>query len=139
MDLFLEFITIYSDDFLFGIIPNLVRRVSKAVVLGGVGGGGAAAIISYSPLVELPGVNESQIRWGRGFGYKTPFDWAKGTIIYSYIEQPVMQSMAEKYGNEKVFDGNSYQNMLTNEPKIKDHLLKKATPWEQRALGLRKY
>jgi hypothetical protein len=139
MDLFLEFITIYSDDFLFATIPNLVRRASKAVVLGGVGGGGIAAGISYSPLVDLPGVNESQIRWGRGFGYKTPLDWAKGTIIYSYIELPVMQSMAEKYGNEKVFDGNSYQNMLTNEPKIKDHLLKKATPWEQRALGLRKY
>jgi hypothetical protein len=67
MDLFLKFITIYSDDFLFATIPNLVRRASKAVVLGGV----AAAGISYSLLVDLPGVNESQIRWGRGFGYKT--------------------------------------------------------------------
>jgi hypothetical protein len=69
MDLFLEFITIYSDDFLFATIPNLVRRASKAVVpLSGVA---VAAGISYSLLVDLPGVNESQIRWGRGFGYKT--------------------------------------------------------------------
>jgi len=53
---------------------QIVRRASKAIATAVIGGGVAGAAVSISPAVELPGVNESQIYLGRGYGYKTSLD-----------------------------------------------------------------
>ena len=140
MDLFFEFVIMFSDgDLLLVTYGTLVRRVSKAVIIGGGGGGVVAAGISYSPLVELPGVNESQIRFGRGYGYKTPLDWSKGNVLNSYFDKSTVQDLAKKYGTNNILDGNSYNSMLNNKPHIRSHLNETATPMEQRIMGLRKF
>jgi hypothetical protein len=54
---------------------QIVRRASKAIATAVIGGGVAGVAVSISPAVELPGVNESQIYLGRGYGYKTSIDW----------------------------------------------------------------
>ena len=134
MDLFFEFVIMFSDGgLLLANYGTLARRASKAVLLSG------GASVSYSPLVELPGVNESQIRFGRGYGYKTPLDWSKGNVLNSYFDKPTVQDLAKKYGTNNILDGNSYNAMLNNEPLIKSHLNQTATPMEQRLMGLRKY
>ena len=84
MDLFLMFT---EQDQLILSGPQLLRRGSRAVAIGVGGGGLVGSILSISPAVELPGVNESQIYLGRGYGYKTPLDWVKGTIMNSYIDK----------------------------------------------------
>ena len=140
MDLFFEFVIMFSDvDLVFVTYGTLLRRISKAVILGGGGGGVVATSISYSPLVELPGVNESQIRFGRGYGYKTPLDWGKGNVLNSYFDKSTVQDLAKKYGTNNILDGNSYNSMLNNEPHIRSHLKKIATPMELRIMGLRKF
>ena len=140
MDLFFEFVIMFSDEGLLLVnYGTLARRASKAVLLGGGGGGLVGAGISYSPLVELPGVNESQIRFGRGYGYKTPLDWSKGNVLNSYFDKSTVQDLAKKYGTNNILDGNSYNAMLNKEPQIRSHLNQAATPLEQRLMGLRKY
>ena len=140
MDLFFEFVIMFSDgEFLLATYGTLARRVSKTVVLGGTTIGVAGAGISYSPFVELPGINESQIRFGRGYGYKTSLDWAKGNILNSYVDKPRVLEVVKKYGTNKILDGNSYKAILDNEPDIRNHLNKTATPLEQRVMGLRRF
>jgi hypothetical protein len=137
IDLFLEFVAIFFDADLVLTISNIARRTSRALVIG-VGGGGGAAI-SVSPLVELPGVNESQILFGRGYDYKTPLDWTKGTVLNSYFDKSTVQGLAKKYAEKDILDGNSYSNMMRNEPEVRNHLNGTATPFEQRLMGLRKF
>jgi len=140
MDLFFEFVIMFSDGgLILTTYGTLARRISKAVIIGGGGGGLAAASVSYSPLVELPGVNESQIRFGRGYGYKTPLDWGKGNVLNSYFDKSTVKDLAKKYGTNNILDGNSYNSMLNNEPHIRSHLNETATPMEQRIMGLRKF
>jgi len=140
MDLFFEFVIMFSDGgLILTTYGTLARRISKAVIIGGGGGGLAAASVSYSPLVELPGVNESQIRFGRGYGYKTPLDWGKGNVLNSYFDKSTVKDLAKKYGTKNILDGNSYNSMLNNEPHIRSHLNETATPMEQRIMGLRKF
>jgi hypothetical protein len=107
---------------------QIVRRASKAVATAVIGGGVAGAAVSISPAVELPGVNESQIYLGRGYGYKTSIDWIKGQIMNSYIDKEEMQSLARKYGNKNILDGNSFSHILKNEKTVTEHLNQNTTP-----------
>jgi len=84
MDLFFEFVIMFSEADLLLTYSTIVRRATIAVVIGG---GIVSASLSVSLLVELPGVNESQIRFGQGYGYKMPLDWTKGTILNSYFDK----------------------------------------------------
>jgi len=136
MDLFIMFT---EQDQLILSGSQLVRRASRTVARGVVGGGLVSSLISISPAVELPGVNESQIYLGRGYGYKTQLDWLNGTIMNRYIDQQDMQKLAKNYGNNNILDGHSFKQILTNEKGITKLLKENATPWEQRSLGIRTY
>jgi hypothetical protein len=128
MDFLIDlFIMLTEQDQLILSGAQLLRRASKTIVKTVVGGGVVGSLISVSPAVDLPGVNESQIYLGRGYGYKTPIDWGKGTILNSYIETEEMQKLARKYGKNNVLDGNSFSQILKNEKAVVDHLNKNAT------------
>ena len=141
IDFFLELVIMFSDaDLVLTTYSNLARKFSKTALIAIGGGSVAGAILSVSPLVELPGVNESQIYFGRGYGYKTSLDWLKGTIINSYIDKSTVTDLAKKYGGaNKVLDSNSFDQMLQNESKVTNHLNKHSTFYEQRLLGLRRF
>lgn len=134
MDLFIMFTE--QDQFILSG-SQLLRRSSRAIIKGFGGGGLVGTLLSISPAVEFPGVNEAQIYLGRGYGYKTPLDWVKGTIMNSYIDKQEMQKLAKNYGNNDILDSNSFNQIFKNEKDITKHLNKTATPWEQRSLGLR--
>jgi hypothetical protein len=91
---------------------QLVRRGSRAVAIGVGGGGLVGSLISISPVVDLPGVNTSQIYLGRGYGYKTPLYWLNGTIMNKYIDKSETQRLAKNYGDNYVLDGKSFNQIF---------------------------
>ena len=118
----------------------VVRRVTKVAVKGVAYTGAVGSLVVYTPAVEVPLVNDFHTKtpFGRGWGYKTPLDWVKGTIIQSYTDNDSLKKAAAKYGgSNKILDGGKISDMLANEPSIANNIKKKATPWEQRALGFR--
>jgi hypothetical protein len=81
MDFIMDFLIMLckQDKLLLTVPPaQLARKSSRALIIAIAGGGLVGAYISISPAVELPGVNFSQIHFGRGYGYETPLDWGKG-------------------------------------------------------------
>ena len=69
MDFVMDLFVMWTEEGqLFLTVSNVLRRGSKAVGRAVVGGGLVGSLLSISPAVELPGVNESQIYLGRGFG-----------------------------------------------------------------------
>jgi hypothetical protein len=140
INLFLEFLIMFYDADLVLTYGNLLRRASKTAAIAAGPVVIAGSVISVTPLVELPGVNEFQIHFGRGYGYRTSLDWAKGTIINSYIDKSIMKDLAYKYAtDDKILDGNSFRQIMQNEPEIQNYLNQNATPYEQRILGLRTF
>jgi hypothetical protein len=138
IDFFLELIVIFSDTNI--LLATLIRRASKIAVTTVAGGGIAGTLLSISPAVEFSGVNESQIWFGRGYGYRTSCDWAKGTLLNSYLDNSTMEYLAQKYGGtEKILDGDGFRDIMKNEEGIVKQLNKSVTPLEQRILGLRTF
>lgn len=120
----------------------LVRRLTAAAVNTSIMAGTAGTIVAYTPLVEIPFVNDfhTKTRFGRGWGYLTPLDYGKGVILQSYTDPEVLkQTMPKYYNKNKIVDGNSIANLLANEPAIAKNLRKNGTAYEQRILGLRKF
>jgi hypothetical protein len=135
---FLEFIVILSDaDILLTTLLNVVRRISKAAARIFIGGGVTGTILCISPGVEFPGVNECQIMFGRGYGYRVPEDWVKGELLNSYLDASTVQGLAQKYGTDNILDANSFANIIEKEDKIVAHLKKNCTPYEQEILGVK--
>ena len=48
---------------------SLVRRLSRQVLLASTPAVTTGLAVVYSPLVEIPGVNAFQLRFGRGYGF----------------------------------------------------------------------
>lgn len=141
VDFFLELIVIFSETNIVLItIINVLQKATKATTYTLVGGSVEGTLLSISPAVEYPGVNESQIRFSRGYGYKMPLDWAKRTILNSYLDKSTMESLAQRYGGtEKILDCNSFCDIMKEEKEIIEQLSNSITPMEQRVLELRKY
>ena len=99
----------------------------------------AGVAVAYTPLVEIPGVNEFQIRFGRGFGYSTGLDYAYGMIYTRHFSKEDMAALIEKHnGEDKILDAIFFK--LLSEDKDAVQMLKKtATINELRFLGIRKW
>ena len=124
------------------IIRLLMTTAKRAFVSASVTAGGTIAMggtVVYSPLVEIPGVNEFQIRYGRGYGYATSLDYATGMIYQRYFTKEQIEAGIQKYSpNDRVLGG-IYFRLLRNDVEFNDILKKNATVNELRLLGLRNY
>ena len=124
------------------IIRLLMTTAKRAFVAASVTAGGTIAMggtVVYSPLVEIPGVNEFQIRYGRGYGYATSLDYATGMIYQRYFTKEQIEAGIQKYSpNDRVLGG-IYFRLLRNDVEFNDILKKNATVNELRLLGLRNY
>lgn len=142
LDFTMESFIIYSNSelFLYYSLGSFLRRGVRAVsfTIGAAVTVGTG--VSYSPAVDIPGVNYFQIHYGRGYGFETPLDWTKGMIVQSYLKKDVMAELVEKHGyKNKVVDGNFYNDVMNNNNVVSKILKKKCTPYEQRILGLRTF
>jgi hypothetical protein len=105
-----------------------VRVVGFAALVG------AAAL---SPLVEIPGINEFQIKFGRGYGYKTSLDYASGTIYQKYFSKEQMATSIQKHnGEDKILD-DIFFKLLSEDKDVAQIMKKNATVNELRFLGLK--
>lgn len=140
IDFFLELVVVFSDiNIRLLTVTSIVRRGSKAIVTSVFGIGTVGSVISVSPAVDFPGVNEFQIRYGRKYGFATSLDWLKGTILASYIDKPTMQGYAKTYGTDNILNGHSFKTLLTKEADTKAMLISTAGINELRALGLTRF
>lgn len=131
-------ITITETEIVLISVTNLMKRAAKLPVTAFLGGGVGSLLISASPAVTLPGVNESQIMFGRGYGYKTSLDWLKGTILDSSLDNATMQGLVHKYTDNKILDAKSYEKIMQDKT-VTEQLNKTTTAWEQRILGSRRF
>ena len=95
--------------------------------------------VVYSPLVEIPGVNEFQVKYGRGYGYKTTLDYVSGVIYQRYLTKEQMSDLIQRYSNEdKILDGIFFR-LLSEDKDIVQIMNKNATINELRFLGLTRW
>ena len=120
---------------LFDLGKRIVRAATTAV--GGTVLVGAGVV--YSPLVEMPGVNEFQIRYGRGYGYRTMLDYGSGIVYQRYLTREQMEELVTKYGaTDRVLDGIFFRLLHENKD-VTQIIRKNATVNELRFLGHRSY
>jgi len=119
------------------LVINVGKRTMRVVGFAIGGGTAVAGATVYSPLVEIPGVNEFQVRFGRGYGYKTSIDYVRGNIYQSYFSEEQMFTFIQKYSNEdKILDGIFFR-LLSEDKEALQILRKNATVNELRFLGLK--
>ena len=143
LDYFMESLIIYldySDQILiFRILLNLSKRVVNFTALAVGGGAVVGGVVVYSPLVEIPGVNEFQIKYGRGYGYKTSLDYVRGTIYQSYLSKEQMEALIQiNMGEDRILDGIFFR-LLSEDKDVVQIMHKNATINELRFLGLRRW
>ena len=143
LDYFMESFIIYftySDHILVvRLLLNMGKRTFNAAAFAVGGGAVVGGAVAYSPLVEFPGVNEFQIKYGRGYGYKTSLDYARGTIYNSYLSEDQIATLIQKYNTEdKILDGIFFR-LLSEDKDIIQIMKKNATVNELRFLGLKYY
>ena len=124
---------------LFRWVLNLGKRSLNMIAFATGGGIVGAGATTYSPLVDIPGVNDFQIKYGRGYGYRTGLDWTSGYICHRYLSDAQMRALIEKHGAEdKILDGIFFRLML-EEKDIRQIIKKNATINELRYLGLKHF
>jgi len=143
LDYFMESLIIYLDYSDHILIVRLLLNISKralnvtALALGG--GAVVGGAVVYSPLVEIPGVNEFQINYGRGYGYRTSLDYISGTIYQRYLSKEQMDALIQVYSTEdKVLNGIFFR-LLSEDKDVVQIMNKNATINELRYLGLRRW
>jgi hypothetical protein len=140
LDFMLESLLLYSNYelFLAPIPTTIMRRMSKSVLLAGGGIATAGTLISYSPLVEIPGVNEAQIKFGRGYGYQSVIDYTKGSILSSYFNNKELNQFVDEIGpRDRVLNGEFFQKLAKESVVLKK--LHEAPQIEKFILGIGRY
>ena len=106
MESFIIYFT-YSDHILVvRLLINIGKRTLSTVAFAAGSGAVVVGAVAYPPLVEFPGVNEFQVRYGREYGYKTLLNYVRETIYKSHLSEYQMTTLIQKYdGEDKNFNG----------------------------------
>lgn len=118
---------------------NIGRGVFRAAsaAVGGLAAVGVATV--YSPAVEIPGVNEFQVKWGRGYGYKTSTDYVFSDVYRRYLtDEQWADAVAKNAPKNKILDGRFFNKLHENQA-IMQIMHKEATVNEKRVIGLRNF
>ena len=136
MESFIIYFT-YSDHIsVVRLLINVVKRTLNIAVFAAGASTVVVGVIAYSPFVEFPGVNEFQIKYGRGYGYKTSLDYVNGTIYNRYLSEELMGTLIQKYdGDDKILDSIFFR-LVSEDKDIVQIVRKNATVNELRYLGL---
>ena len=136
MESFIIYFT-YSDHILVvRLLLNIGKRALNTVAYAAGGVAAVGGAVAYSPLVAFPGVNDFQVKYGRGYGYKTSLDYGSGTIYKRYLSEEQMATLIQKYSSEdRILDGIFFR-LLSEDKEIAQIIKKNATINELRYLGL---
>lgn len=143
LDYLMESLVIYLDFpdqvLVVNLLRSLGKRVFHAAALATGGGVAVGGVVVYSPLVEIPGVNEFQIRYGRGHGYRTTLDYCTAMVYQRYLPKELMDNFIKLHIKEdKILDGIFFR-LLAEDKDVVQIMNKNATINELRFLGLRRF
>lgn len=116
----------YSEHILvIKLLINIRKRSLRAVSFAASGATTVGEAVAYSPLVEIPSINEFQVKFGRGYGYKTLLDYASGTMYQRYFSKEQLANLIQKHnGKDKILDG-IFFNLLSKNKNVVQIMKKK--------------